>query len=118
MWLSERRPIHRILLGLALLAVVGSGSVVLAALSPDTLTVREAFRDFGPQRRMSLSAYPVEVKQMGRALSIKSNNNQILPIYTESGVLYMVMRLSKGTNWLNGLPRGKYFINNHPISVK
>ena len=73
--------------------------------------------EYGLQRGMTLSAYPVEMKLMGRALRIKSSYNQILPIYTENGMLYMAMRITRGINWLNGLPRGKYFINNHPITI-
>ena len=40
-----------------------------------------------------------------------------LTIYTNSGVLYLTARLNKGTNWLGGLPRGRYFINNRPITI-
>ena len=30
----------------------------------------------------------------------------------------MTIRLNKGTNWLTGIPRGNYFINNRPVAVK
>ena len=48
---------------------------------------------------------------------IQSEHSQILPIYRQNGSFYMVMRLNKGVNWLNGLPRGRYFINNRPIAI-
>ena len=117
MWFSERLPLRLPLL-CVLVALLSSPSMAERIPVPDTLTVGRAMRDLGPQRRMSLSAFPVELKQMGRTLRIKSENSQLLPIYTESGMLYMVMRLAKGTNWLSGLPRGKYFINNHPVTIK
>ena len=104
---------------LLLLTLLPCGRAATAPLhAPDTLSVVGQLRDFGPQRRMSMSAYPVEVKEMGRALRIRTQKNQLLPIYTEQGVLYMAMRLAKGTNWLNGLPRGKYFINNQPVNIR
>ena len=83
----------------------------------DTLTVQAPTTEIGSQRRMSMSAYPIQMHVTGRAVRIQSDHNQILPIYTQSGAFYMAMRLTKGTNWLNGLPRGRYFINNRPIVI-
>ena len=68
-------------------------------------------------RKMSTSAFPVQISVTGRVVQIQSNQNQLLPIYTHSGVLYLTARLNKGTNWLGGLPRGHYFINNTPITI-
>lgn len=68
-------------------------------------------------RKMSTSAYPVQLNVIGRAVQIQSDHSQLLPIYNQNGVLYMTARLNKGTNWLGGLPRGKYFINNRPITI-
>ena len=73
--------------------------------------------DVSQKRKMSNSAFPVQISKMGNALKIQSDHNQILPIYTQSGAFYMVMRLNKGTNWLSGLPRGRYFINNRIVSI-
>ena len=73
--------------------------------------------DVSQKRKMSNSAFPVQISKMGNALKIQSDHNQILPIYTQSGAFYMVMRLNKGTNWLSGLPRGSYFINNRIVSI-
>ena len=67
--------------------------------------------------KMSSSAYPVVIAMHGREVRIQSEHNQILPIYTRSGAFYMAVRLSKGTNWINGLPRGRYFINNRPVTI-
>lgn len=68
-------------------------------------------------RKMMSSAFPVDIKLTGRALCIKSEYNQMLPVYSASGVLYMAMHLNKGTNWLNGLPKGHYFINSRPLII-
>lgn len=83
----------------------------------DSLKTERSLQDLWTGRRMSLSVYPVEMNVHGRALKLRSDHNQILPIYTRSGAFYMVVRLSKGTNWVNGLPRGTYFINNKPITI-
>lgn len=88
-------------------------------LQPDSLTVvRNVMSDMERPRKMSTSLYPVQLQVHGRLVRIQSDYNQILPIYTHSGAFYMAMRLSKGTNWLNGLPRGRYFINNRPVTIK
>lgn len=68
-------------------------------------------------RKMNTSVYPVQITVTGRVVQIQSDHNQLLPIYTNSGVLYLTARLNKGTNWLGGLPRGHYFINNKPVKI-
>ena len=67
--------------------------------------------------RMLTSPLPVEIRQQGRQLCIKSQYNQMLPIYTAGGTYYSSMRLTKGTNWLTGLPRGAYMINNQRYTI-
>lgn len=67
--------------------------------------------------RMMTSPLPVEIRQQGRQLCIKSQYNQMLPIYTASGIYYSSMRLTTGTNWLTGLPRGAYMINNRRYTI-
>lgn len=69
-------------------------------------------------RKMSHSAYPVQMSMVGNAVRMESPENQILPIYTHTGTFYLIVRLNKGTNWLNGLPKGRYFINNRLIAIK
>lgn len=69
-------------------------------------------------RKMSHSAYPVQMSVVGNAVRVESPENQILPIYTHTGTFYLIVRLNKGTNWLNGLPKGRYFINNRLIAIK
>ena len=87
-------------------------------LQSDSLKVpRNMLNDMERPRKMSTSLYPVQLQVQGRLVRIQSDYNQILPIYTQSGAFYMAMRLSKGTNWLNGLPRGRYFINNRPVTI-
>lgn len=78
--------------------------------------IREGDRTL--RRKMSHSAYPVELKVVGNAVRVDSPDNQILPIYTHNGTFYLIMRLNKGTNWLNGLPKGRYFINNRLVIIK
>lgn len=84
---------------------------------PDTLSLVDKMQDLGRTGRMSCSTFPVKIHTSGRAVQIQSDHNQILPIYTRAGAFYMVVRLNKGMNWLNGLPRGHYFINNRPITI-
>lgn len=68
-------------------------------------------------QRMASSTFPVRLEVKGCALCVTSDYAQLLPIYTRGGSLYMAMRLNKGKNWLNGLPRGRYLINNQQISI-
>lgn len=85
---------------------------------PDTIPlVTNIVEDMRMQRRMSTSAFPVQLHVNGRLVRIQSDHDQILPIYNQYGVFYMAMRLKKGTNWLSGLPRGSYFINNQLTKI-
>ena len=68
-------------------------------------------------RQMATSTFPVRLTVKGSALCVTSDYSQILPIYTRGGTFYMAMRLNKGLNWLNGLPRGRYLINRRQISI-
>lgn len=88
-----------------------------ARVPADTVPLRVRMQDFNQNRRMISSAYPVKIHVIGRAVQVQSDHSQILPIYTRSGAFYMVARLNKGVNWINGLPRGHYFINNRPVTV-
>ncbi len=69
------------------------------------------------RHQMMTSAQPVEIKQQGRYLCVTSRYAQLLPVYNSSGTFYSSVRLSKGTNWLSGLPRGSYFINNRKFTI-
>ena len=69
------------------------------------------------RHRMMTSPAPVEIHQQGRHLCITSRYAQLLPVYNASGTLYSSFRLTKGTNWLSGLPRGSYFINNRKFTI-
>ena len=83
-------------------------------------TMRESHREGGKVvgRRMTHSAYPVQMNVVGNAVRVESSESQILPIYTHTGAFYLIVRLNKGTNWLNGLPKGRYFVNNRLITIK
>jgi len=115
---------HIGLLALALALAVcltAEGSVrkrkVRTHRAPDTLVVPYVPPELNIGNRMSTSIFPVKITVIGRAVQIQSDRNQLLPIYTHNGVLYLTARLTKGTNWLGGLPRGRYFINNKPITI-
>lgn len=84
---------------------------------PDTMMAPFVSLEMPSGGKMSTSAYPIQITITGRAVRIQSDHDQLLPIYTRSGVLYLTARLSKGTNWLSGLPRGHYFINNRPVNI-
>ena len=85
--------------------------------NPDSLVMAMPSPEMPSTRKMNTSAYPVQISVTGRVVQIQSDRNQLLPIYTQNGILYLTARLNKGTNWLGGLPRGHYFINNRPITI-
>ncbi len=120
----KRTSIRRIIL-LLLVAVMwlpAGGTLrkrkAQARRNPDSLVVAMPSLEMPSSRKMSTSASPVQINVTGRVVQIQSDCNQLLPIYTQSGVLYLTARLNKGTNWLGGLPRGRYFINNRPITIQ
>ncbi len=78
---------------------------------------REAWTEMSAGRKMAHSAYPVTLKVSGNGLCVRSPKEQELPIYTQGGALYLTMRLGRGDNWLYGLPRGRYRINNRVVSI-
>ena len=67
--------------------------------------------------RMMTTPQPVSIKQQGRLLRVESQAAQLLPIYKQNGIFYTAFRLTKGTNWLSGLPRGRYIINNRHFAI-
>ena len=69
------------------------------------------------RRNLFTTSRPVEIRQQGRRLCVISPTEQLLPVYTGRGTLYTAFRLNRGTNWLNGLPRGSYIINNKRIAI-
>ena len=91
-------------------------SLVLA-VPPSLRLGADGTSEIPSSRKMNTSAFPVQITITGRVVQIQSDHNQLLPIYTHNGVLYLTARLNKGTNWLGGLPRGRYFINNRPITI-
>ena len=85
--------------------------------NPDSLIVAISSPELPVSKKMNTSAFPVQINVTGRVVQIQSDHSQLLPIYNGNGVLYMTARLNKGKNWLGGLPRGRYFINNRPITI-
>ena len=53
----------------------------------------------------------------GGSLLVTSRHSQMLPVYKGNGVFYGLFRLNKGTNWISGLPKGTYIINNSKVTV-
>jgi hypothetical protein len=116
----KRLVVRLIVLSVALLVLLPMGASMRrkrVVAKPDTTSLVDKIQDLGQTGRMSCSTFPVKIHTSGRAVQIQSDHNQILPIYTRTGAFYMVVRLNKGVNWLNGLPRGHYFINNRPITI-
>lgn len=110
-----------LLLLAAMLCMPADGDVrrrkVKAHRSPDSMAVATPSPEMTSSRKMSTSAYPVQIAITGRVVQIHSDRNQLLPIYTQNGVLYLTARLNKGKNWIGGLPAGRYFINNKPVTI-
>ena len=86
--------------------------------NPDSLVAAVLSHEMPSSRKMNTSAFPVQISVTGRVVQIQSDRSQLLPIYNQNGILYLTARLNKGTNWLGGLPRGRYFINNRPITIQ
>ena len=90
---------------------------IFSRRNPDTLVVATPSSEMPVSRKMNTSVFPVQITVTGRVVQVQSDQNQLLPIYNQNGVLYLTARLTKGKNWLGGLPRGRYFINNRPITI-
>ena len=86
--------------------------------SPDSTTEVAKSTEVKNTRKMVTSSFPVRIQVTVNAIQIYSEHSQILPIYTASGAFYMATRVNKGVTWINGLPRGRYFINNKPVTIK
>ena len=119
--MKERRLLFRVLL-LVLLFLTSTWAVAdrqnTRRLGKDSITVSALKWGELSTGRLVQSAYPVRLTIKGRSLKVTSKYEQVLPIYTHSGTLYVAMQLNPGVNWLNGLPRGRYRINNRTISIK
>jgi hypothetical protein len=63
-------------------------------------------------KRLATSPKPVSIKIQGSTLFVQSETSQLLPVYRKTGAFYCAFKLTKGTNVLNGLPKGIYVINN------
>lgn len=90
----------------------------VSRMTKDSLTITATPWQETSSKRMAQSAYPVKLRVQGHSLRITSKHEQVLPIYTQGGTLYLAMQLTPGVNWLNGLPSGRYRINNRTIRVK
>lgn len=111
------------IVGSLLISLAGTSSFVSSrkheAVQADSIR-NSSFDGDGKTKRskMTHSAYPVQLQVVGGAVRVDSPECQILPIYTQNGTFFLIMRLNKGINWLNGLPKGKYFINNRIVVIK
>ena len=119
--MKDFRQILRVLL-LAAMVLASTWAMadrqVVRRMAKDSVTVSALKWSEMPTGRMMQSAYPVRLSVKGRSLRVTSKYEQVLPIYTQSGTLYVAMQLNPGVNWLNGLPRGRYRINNRTINIR
>lgn len=67
--------------------------------------------------KMLNSTFPVTIQLKGTRLCVISKYVQLLPVYNGKGVFYGMFHLNKGTNWISGLPKGIYYVNNRKISI-
>lgn len=106
-------------LALGLTATAALCADVKDNISTDSLSRAQTDLDYNRtvKIKMASSAFPVQIEVKGRALCVKSSYRQVLPVYSRGGVFYGLFRINKGTNWINGLPRGAYFINNRKVVV-
>lgn len=124
MWFKRKNALSIVLVTLALSASANMHDVVEPQKglkrfhARDTFALRNAESEFGHRHKMNMSLYPVQMSVTRRSIKVYSDHNQVLPIYRHNGTFYMVMRLNKGVNWINGLPEGQYYINNKPILIK
>lgn len=112
---------------LAALALTASAAIIgvdrlqkqrKKSVPADSIVVHTGNVEMGFRSKMSASVHPVEMAVERRSIRIQSEYSQLLPVYRQNGSFYMLVRLNKGVNWLNGLPAGKYYINNKQITIK
>lgn len=119
--MRQRRyfPLYLLMALLSCASILFANSPQTDSLQPKKNDLSHTLRTDEMQRpgRMRSSTFPIQMIVRGRNVSIVSEHEQTLPIYTQMGTFYMAMHLSKGTNWLSGLPRGSYFINRQLVTV-
>ena len=119
--MKDMRQIFRMLLFAAMVMAstwAMADRQVVRRLVKDSVTVGTLKWGELPTGRLMQSTYPVRLAVKGRSLRVTSKYEQVLPIYTHNGTLYVAMQLNPGVNWLNGLPRGRYRINKRTINIK
>lgn len=97
-------------------AVSATGRLSVLADSTEHKVPFSEYTHIYKNRRVS-STYPVEIRVRRSALLVTSKYSQMLPVYKGNGVFYGLFRLNKGTNWISGLPKGIYIINNAKVVV-
>ncbi len=114
---NMRRFIVILAIALCALPAMADHNNIARAL-PDTVAPagKVSWREMVAGRQMQ-SAYPVSLTVRGNSLCVSSKHSQELPIYTQGGSLYLSVRLTPGENWLFGLPRGRYRINNRIVNI-
>lgn len=109
----------KLLLTFIFSATVGIGLCEAVPTAKDTVrfyTGRSELSDITCIRKAT-SAVPVSITVKGCYLSVVSPRTQMLPVYSFTGTYYCAFKLNKGTNTINGLPRGTYVINNHKYTI-
>ena len=119
MWGSSWKKICFGLFGLFLFGSVFASGEGELKVQVDSVRRNNAFSEYlnvYKTRKVS-SVYPVDIKKKGSSLLVTSRHSQMLPVYKDNGVFYGLFRLNKGTNWISGLPRGTYIINNSKFTL-
>lgn len=119
MWGSSWKKICVCLFGLFVFGSVFAFDKGSLDTKPDSVGRSNAFSEYlnvYKTKKVS-SVYPVEIKKKGGSLLVTSGHSQVLPIYKDNGVFFGLFRLNKGTNWISGLPRGTYIINNSKFTL-
>ena len=107
------------LLTMGYVVAISATSRLAMSVSADSVEQKVPFSEYTHiyKNRCVSSTYPVEVKVRRSALLVTSKHSQMLPVYKSNGVFYGLFRLNKGTNWISGLPKGTYIINNSKVRV-
>lgn len=119
MWGNSWKKIWIGLFGLFIFGSIFALEKASPDTKPDSVRHNNTFSEYlnvYKTKKVS-SVYPVEIKKKGGSLLVTSRHPQVLPVYKDNGVFFGLFRLNKGTNWISGLPRGTYIINNSKFTL-
>lgn len=116
---ARRKMILWCCMMLAVLQVAAQHTVVVSQESQDSTQKNVPYTEFSTvhKNKKVSSRYPVVIRKKGSSLMVTSKNVQLLPVYKANGRFFGMFHLTKGTNWICGLPKGNYLINDVRISI-